>query len=253
MNELLTTRQVQELLKIDRTTIYRMLKDGRLPGVKVGQQWRFHRETVNNFLSGNPQSASEPQTRPPEALDVLPLPCIQAMQDVCAEMANIGAVTTDLQGQPLTHISNCGRFCRLMLSSESGHAACRASWQKIAGQPDAQPRFLTCHAGLQYARAHIKVNGKNSAMLIAGQFYTIPPAAEEAEKHIRQLADQHNIAVNDLLDARHDIPFLDARHKAEITNWLNKVGGALSQIGRERADLIGRLQRISEMSTLDNG
>lgn len=250
MDDLLTTRQVQELLQVDRTTVYRMLKDGRLPGVKVGKQWRFHREAVNQFLSTDPQP-SPPARISQEPLDVLPLPCIQAMQDVCAEMANIGAVTTDLDGRPLTNISNCGRFCQLMLSSESGYAACQSSWQKIAGQQDVQPRFLTCHAGLQYARAHIKVNGQNSAMLIAGQFYTIPPAAEDAEKRIRQLAKQHNIDPNNLLDASHDIPFLDARSRAEITNWLNKVAGALSQIGRERADLIGRLQRIAEMSSLE--
>ncbi|MCA9947998.1 MAG: helix-turn-helix domain-containing protein, partial [Anaerolineales bacterium] len=38
MEDLLTTRQVQELLQVDRTTVYRMRKDGRLTGVKVGQQ-----------------------------------------------------------------------------------------------------------------------------------------------------------------------------------------------------------------------
>lgn len=34
MSEFLTARQVQKLLSIDRTTIYRMLKDGRLNGIK---------------------------------------------------------------------------------------------------------------------------------------------------------------------------------------------------------------------------
>ncbi len=41
MEDLLTTREVQELLKVDRITIYRMLQDGRLHGMKIGQQWRF--------------------------------------------------------------------------------------------------------------------------------------------------------------------------------------------------------------------
>ena len=52
MDELLTTRQVQSILQVDRTTIYRMLKDGRLRGVKVGQQWRFHDTDVRALLSG---------------------------------------------------------------------------------------------------------------------------------------------------------------------------------------------------------
>ena len=54
MNELLTTRQVQETLKVDRTTIYRMLKDGRLNGVKVGSQWRFPRLEIEAVLQGTP-------------------------------------------------------------------------------------------------------------------------------------------------------------------------------------------------------
>jgi excisionase family DNA binding protein len=50
MTDLLTTRQVQEILKVDRITIYRMLQDGRLKGVKIGQQWRFARREVERLL-----------------------------------------------------------------------------------------------------------------------------------------------------------------------------------------------------------
>ena len=43
MAELLTTKQLEDLLKIDRITVYRMLNDGRLKCVKIGNQWRFPR------------------------------------------------------------------------------------------------------------------------------------------------------------------------------------------------------------------
>ena len=48
-NKLLTAKQVQDLLHVDRTTIYRMLKDGRLNGVKVGKHWRFSAQEVNDL------------------------------------------------------------------------------------------------------------------------------------------------------------------------------------------------------------
>ena len=38
MSGLLTTQQLQELIRVDRSTIYRMAEDGRLPAVKVGRQ-----------------------------------------------------------------------------------------------------------------------------------------------------------------------------------------------------------------------
>lgn len=43
ISELLTTKELQDVLHVDRTTIYRMAESGRIPAVKVGNQWRFPR------------------------------------------------------------------------------------------------------------------------------------------------------------------------------------------------------------------
>ena len=51
MTDLLTTGQVQTLLKVDRTTIYRMVENGRLPGIRVGKQWRFDRAEIERWLA----------------------------------------------------------------------------------------------------------------------------------------------------------------------------------------------------------
>ncbi|MCB8920251.1 MAG: PocR ligand-binding domain-containing protein [Ardenticatenaceae bacterium] len=249
MDDLLTTKQVQDLLQVDRTTVYRMLKDGRITGVKVGQQWRFHRQEVENLLG---ISTSQPTAPAPPAapLEVLPLNCVQSVQDVCAEIAEIGAVTTDNQGLPLTQISNCGQFCAHILASKSGRQACEDSWRKLAQQSEDAPRFVTCHAGLQYARASIKLNGNNSAMIIAGQFYTIPPNRITRDQEVRQLAETHQIDGDQLVETSHQLIYLDDRKRSEITRWLNKVARAFEQIGRERADLMRRLKNIAAMSTL---
>ena len=135
-NELLTAKQAQELLKVDRTTIYRMLKDGRLNGVKVGHQWRFFARDVNDLLSGA-RLMSEKDV--PVSVDVLPLHCVQPVQDVFAEIAELGAVTTDKSGMPLTRISNSCDFCKLILGSDEGRQACINSWGKLAEQKDLLP------------------------------------------------------------------------------------------------------------------
>ncbi|MCA9955542.1 MAG: PocR ligand-binding domain-containing protein [Anaerolineales bacterium] len=249
MEDLLTTRQVQDLLQVDRTTIYRMRKDGRLSGVRVGQQWRFPRQEVEHYLGLTPESPT-PQEAAPMPQEILPLNCVQSVQDVCAEIAEISAVTTDLHGNPLTRISNCGRFCRLLLNSESGRRACEESWRRLVQGDDEQLRFVTCHAGLQYAHARIELNGANSAMIIAGQFYTTPHQATARDSEIRALADQHKVDADSLVDASRELVFLDDRKKQEITRWLNKVAQAFEQIGRERADLMGRLKQIATMSNL---
>jgi excisionase family DNA binding protein len=57
LEELLTTRQLQDLLQVDRVTIYRMLADGRLRGFKVGGQWRLPRRQIEAWLQAQPSDA----------------------------------------------------------------------------------------------------------------------------------------------------------------------------------------------------
>ena len=87
VDDLLTTRQLQELLQVDRVTIYRMLNDGRLHGFKVGGQWRFSRQEIESWLkeqrvdwdqAGN-TDRTEHTSRPSR---VLSLACVQAILDV---------------------------------------------------------------------------------------------------------------------------------------------------------------------------
>ncbi len=47
---LLTTEQVANYLKIDKFTVYRLVAQKKLPAFKVGNQWRFKRALLENWL-----------------------------------------------------------------------------------------------------------------------------------------------------------------------------------------------------------
>ena len=96
MDELLTAREVQEILKVDRITIYRMLNDGRLKGAKIGQQWRFSRSDVERLL-GNEPPAEEPL--PPEPNPSFPTHCVQTIQDLFSDVSQISALIVDTRGR----------------------------------------------------------------------------------------------------------------------------------------------------------
>ena len=245
MSDLLTTKELQDLLKIDRTTVYRMLNDGRLTGVKVGGQWRFPRKDVDALLQGQPQPKPAPINP-----DFLPIPCVQSIQNVFAEVAEIGAVTTTPDGEPLTEISNACAFCTLILSSASGRQACMTSWRELAAKPEHRTQFVSCHAGLQYARARIEVDGNFTAMLVAGQFHAAAAEPELEAANIRRLAQAHGLDEQALAEAAHAVPVLNRRHQARIGGWLETVAHTFEEIGHERAELMRRLKRISEMSAL---
>jgi excisionase family DNA binding protein len=247
MDELLTTRQVQDLLQVDRTTVYRMLRDGRLTGVKIGHQWRFSRREVEALGFGAPTVDNEAGVA---SADVLPMHCIQPIQQVFAEIAQVGAITTAPSGEPLTEMSNACRFCRLVLASDSGRRACVASWRRLARQSERRPAFATCHAGLQYARARIELDGRLEAMLVAGQFYAAAPERDEEAERLRGLAATHDLDRRALTEAARRLPVLDDRRRSQIGGWLVKVARTFEDIGRERADLMGRLQKIAQVSAL---
>ena len=46
----MTVRELSEYLKLDRMTIYKMLKEGNLPAARIGRQWRFFRSDIDAWI-----------------------------------------------------------------------------------------------------------------------------------------------------------------------------------------------------------
>ena len=49
--DFLALPEVAALLKVSHQTIYNMVRDGRLQAQKVGREWRFHREGLDQLLA----------------------------------------------------------------------------------------------------------------------------------------------------------------------------------------------------------
>ena len=47
---ILTISDLSKYLKTHRTTLYRMLREGRLPGFRIGSDWRFSLEAIEKWL-----------------------------------------------------------------------------------------------------------------------------------------------------------------------------------------------------------
>ena len=46
----MTVNELTEYLKLDRMTIYKMLKEEQIPASRIGHQWRSFREDVDAWL-----------------------------------------------------------------------------------------------------------------------------------------------------------------------------------------------------------
>jgi excisionase family DNA binding protein len=54
----LTTEEVLEYLQVNLRTVYRLIKAGRIPAVRVGRQWRFRKRDIDAWLeSQRPRGA----------------------------------------------------------------------------------------------------------------------------------------------------------------------------------------------------
>jgi excisionase family DNA binding protein len=63
----LTTEEVLEYLQVNLRTVYRLIKAGKIPAVRVGRQWRFRKRDIDGWLdSQRPRSgrAAAPQAAP---------------------------------------------------------------------------------------------------------------------------------------------------------------------------------------------
>lgn len=49
-NEILDADEVGKMLKIHPRTVKRLAGQGELPGFKVGGQWRFRREAIEEYI-----------------------------------------------------------------------------------------------------------------------------------------------------------------------------------------------------------
>ncbi|MFN8126678.1 MAG: helix-turn-helix domain-containing protein [Candidatus Nanopelagicales bacterium] len=164
VRSLLTARQVQEILHIDRSTVYRMAETGRLPAIRVGHQWRFPADEINSLITETPvvPAQGDPATAPPDAT------VSEAVIEAAAELLGVMMVVTDMEGRPVTRVVNpCGWFAEHGEDPEV-MANCIAEWRRLADAETLEPMFEVGRYGFQCARAYLRSGHTLTGMVLAG-------------------------------------------------------------------------------------
>ena len=61
----LTTEEVLEYLQVNLRTVYRLIKAGKIPAVRVGRQWRFRKRDIDAWLDSQRPRGGTRQSVPP--------------------------------------------------------------------------------------------------------------------------------------------------------------------------------------------
>ena len=193
MQTMLSARQVQDVLHIDRSTVYRMAEDGRLPAIRVGKQWRFPADEIYNVVSAQPPILNTSPLDPAVA---------SAIADLAGDLLGVMVVVTDMDGHPITPIANPCTWMTEHLDDPTVLKPCINEWQGMADDHTFEPSFHTGQFGFQCARAFVRSGRELVGMVLAGG-----------------IATAHQPGFYDL----------DAQERARVLAALPRVAAALSK------------------------
>lgn len=182
---LLTALEVQELLHIDRSTVYRMAEDGRLPAIRVGRSWRFPADRIHALLGQEGDAGAArlnvvtPVVEPPgeadagtplEAAEPAALNVAAAASAVAvgADLLGVMMVVTDMHGRPVTDVVNPCAWFEAHGAEPGVLDRCVTEWRDLADHPDLTPRFQAGALGFQCARAFVRHGSTLVGMVLAG-------------------------------------------------------------------------------------
>jgi excisionase family DNA binding protein len=267
MTTFLTSQQMQELINVDRSTVYRMAEDGRLPGVKIGRQWRFPADQVAEQLGLSSVNGSTPATvqaapaaddtasratttsrsTPPGLPELLVPEVAQSVADLMGDLFGVMAVITDMHGQPLTAVANpCGYYAAI--ANQPGAAeACLAEWRHFADEPHVAPRFVRTHLGFLCARTFVWVDLKPVGMIVVGG--VTPPAWPPSREHLDGIAAEVGVRAEMLHDAVDQTWDVDVEQQRRILQLLPQMGDLISQLATARSQLAATTTTITTAIT----
>jgi len=250
---LLTTKDVQDLIKVDRSTIYRMAEDGRIPAIKVGRQWRFPEDEITEWLRGRAvpatgaaRGASDVEASPASLQALLAPETIQALADLVGDLLGVMVILTDMDGRPLTEVAKpCGMF-RAIREVPGAIDRCIEGWREFGEDLDMSIRFVPSHLGFLCSRGFIRVGSELKGMVIVGGIRPKewPPPPEQ----IAALADELGMAPDDLEAHVEDVYEVDETQRSWILAVLPRLGDLVSRLAHERGRLVSRLDAIATLA-----
>jgi len=256
MADLLTARDLQALLQVDRSTIYRMAESGRLPAIKVGKQWRFPADRVDSWLRAHAKAPEPLETTVPTAVtaittdgplgSLLPLDCVQLIQDLFADLVGVMLVVTDLDGNPVTRVSQpCGLFCAVSQVPDAVRT-CIQSWQALGSALELEPRLVPSSLGLLCARGLVRIGTQLKGMVVIGGIAPDdwPPAPDE----VRAIAERHGVAPEVVSAHLHEVYYLDASQRARVLVLVQRIANVIAHIANERFTLMEKLAAIARLT-----
>lgn len=182
MRAMLSAAEVERLLGVDASTVYRMAADGRLPGIRVGRQWRFSAEAIDGILRPDGSHTTAPRVRAGHGGPSAETAVLEAF----APTLGVSMVVTDMLGEPITPLVNPAPAIAGRFDETDFRATCAQEWAGFAQSPLLAPHFTLGRHGFLCAHSLIRQSTVLVGMVLAGGI-----APDEGHDGLFEL-DQHD-------------------------------------------------------------
>jgi excisionase family DNA binding protein len=58
-DDIMTIEELATYLKIPKSTLYKQVQEGKIPGQKIGKQWRFGKLAIDRWINESDEGASK--------------------------------------------------------------------------------------------------------------------------------------------------------------------------------------------------
>ena len=248
MATLLTTKDLQDLINVDKSTIYRMAEDGRLPAVKVGRQWRFPAEQIAEMLGGTVTStvAPAPSGATSELATLLVPETAQAVVELVADLFGVMAVITDMRGAPITDVANPNGFFAAIQDQPDAVQRCAQGWRQLGEDGGLESRFKPSHLGFLCTRTFIRVGNELVGMLIVGGI--TPKEWPPSDEFLAGVASEMDMPMAKLSARVDETYYVDESHQQWILQLLPRISDLISRLAAARNQLLDKLDAIAALA-----
>lgn len=244
--EFLTTRQVLDLIKVDKSTVYRMAEGGRIPAVKVGRQWRFPADQIREWLNGS-QDVRGPEPVAPDAKLAVDIPvgALSSLLEVFSGLLGVMMVVTDMEGRPVTPVANPCGLMRAIGDDPDVVERCVQTWTADEGN-DLTLQYIPTALGFECIHGYLRSGDRLLGMVLAGGVAAEPWPPPVADV----VAGARMVGLDPTEVSGHidEVYYLDRLRRQELKATLPRIANALSRVISDHSQSTDRLRAIASLA-----
>jgi len=254
--ELLTTKEVEKLMQLNRVTIYRLIREENFPAVKLGGQWRFPQQQVQTWLDSHgierqPQPTPAVTVDPNDPRQLLHSLEVTSLLSAFAASINLSVSVIDVEGDLVVDCPNARHpFCQYV-REKNGDTCMMAQNSASHRVTDSQEaHLLRCESGLYYLRAPVRFGGRIIAFVLMGPITVSENQPHEALNALDGFASVNGIDAHMLRQHYQTVQQFSASQVQILVKLLSQVMSTMLEVVSSRLSAVKRLNDIAQLVTV---